>query len=232
MGYCPFRYMLLNLQQARCGDSVPTCEELECRVRLGAHDLDPAEEGERDSVLRLGERLDVPAVPGLGVPELSAGEGQHVEVRGAQLPVQLLQRPVVLLRLLAVTRHVYNQGRLQRGGGTRVRSHTHTWRRNSRRNSCSAGEEKFAQMFPQPDTTHDQMMMMMMKMWTYFSSVLLQRHRPPLRVFDLERIKVSGSSGLHLGLQEEQAPHTHRHAQQHRQLLLGFGVGGPGRVAP
>lgn len=87
---------------------VRTCEEAEGRLSLGAQYFDPAEEGEGDSVGGLGESLDVPAGPGLRVPELSAGKGQHVEVRGAQLPVQLLQVPVVDLRLLAVTRHVYN----------------------------------------------------------------------------------------------------------------------------
>lgn len=93
----------------------PTCEEPEGWLRLGAHDLDLAEEGEGDAVRGLGERLDVAAGAGLRVAELSAGEGQHVEVRGAQLPVQLLQSPVVRLRLLAVTRHVYNQRRLHGG---------------------------------------------------------------------------------------------------------------------
>lgn len=69
-------------------------------------------------------------------------------------------------------------------------------------------------------------------MWTYFSSVLLQRHRPALRVFDLEGVKVDGFPRLQqLCLQEEQAADTDRHAQQDPQLL-GFGVGGPGRVAP
>lgn len=93
---------------------LPTCEESEGRVSLRAHYFDPAEEGEGDAVGGLGEGLDVPAGPGLRVPELAAGEGQDVEVRGAQLPVELLQRPVVRLRLLAVTRHVYNQRRLFR----------------------------------------------------------------------------------------------------------------------
>lgn len=92
-----------------------TCEEPEGRLCLRAQDLDLAEERERDAVRGLGERLDVAAGPGgLRVPELSAGEGQHGEVRRAQLPVQLLQRPVVRLRVLAATRHVYNQRRLGR----------------------------------------------------------------------------------------------------------------------
>lgn len=69
-------------------------------------------------------------------------------------------------------------------------------------------------------------------MWTYFSSVLLQQHRPPLRVFHLERVKVDGLPRLEqLRLQEEEAADTHRHAQQHGQLL-GFRVGRPARVAP
>lgn len=85
-----------------------TCEEPEGRLRLGAHDFDPAEEGKGDAVGGLGESLGVPAAPCLRFPELTAGKGQDVEVRGAQLPVQLLQIPVVALRLLAVTRHVYN----------------------------------------------------------------------------------------------------------------------------
>lgn len=107
---------------------LPTCEEPEGWLSLGAHDLDPAEEGEGDAVSGLGERLDVAAGPGLRVAELSAGEGQHVEVRGAQLPVQLLQSPVVRLRLLAVTRHVYNQRRLHGGDQDRgiVRTLTKT----------------------------------------------------------------------------------------------------------
>lgn len=85
-----------------------TCEESEGRLSLGAHDLDPAEERESDAVGGLGESLAVPTGPGLRLPELAAGKGQDVEVRGAQLPVQLLQIAVVALRLLAVTRHVYN----------------------------------------------------------------------------------------------------------------------------
>lgn len=41
-------------------------------------------------------------------------------------------------------------------------------------------------------------------MWTYFSSVLLKRDRPPLRVFHLERIKIRRSSRLHqLRLEEK-----------------------------
>lgn len=100
-----------------------TCEEPEGWLGLGAHDLDPAEEGEGDAVGGLGERLDLPTAAVFRVPELAAGEGQDVEVRGSQFPVQLLQSPVVALRLLAVTRHVYNQRSLQRwiqadkGGG-------------------------------------------------------------------------------------------------------------------
>jgi len=90
----------------------PTCEELKSRFSLRSHYFDLAEEGERHAVGGLGERLDVPGGPRLGGSELSAGKGQHVEVRRAQLPVQLLQRAVVLLRLLALTRHVYNQRRL------------------------------------------------------------------------------------------------------------------------
>lgn len=123
----------------RCG--ALTCEESEGGVRLWAHYFDPAEEGECHPVRGLGESLDVPARPGLRVPELSAGEGQDVEVRGAQLPVQLLQRPVVQLRLLAVTRHVYNQRSLSRRGKDRsdypaviyTSKHTHThisWKKN------------------------------------------------------------------------------------------------------
>lgn len=91
---------------------MPTCEEPEGRLRLRAQDLDLAEEGEGDAVRGLGERLDVAAQAGLRVPELPAGEGQDVEVRRAQLPVELLQRLVVGLRVLAATRHVYNQRRL------------------------------------------------------------------------------------------------------------------------
>lgn len=108
-----------QLQQtdvAPCPPSLPTCEEFKGGLRLGADDSDLAEKGKGNSVGVLGEGLDVPAGPGLCVPVLGAGEGQHVEVRGAQLPVQLLQGPVVRLRLLAVTRHVYNQRRLNRGG--------------------------------------------------------------------------------------------------------------------
>lgn len=75
-------------------------------------------------------------------------------------------------------------------------------------------------------------MMMMMMMWTYFSSVLLQRHGPPLRVFDLEGVEVCRFSGLgQLCLQQEQAAHSHSHAQQHRQPL-SLRAGAPGRVAP
>lgn len=69
-------------------------------------------------------------------------------------------------------------------------------------------------------------------MWTYFSSVLLQEDRPPLRVFHLESVKVDGLPRLEqLRLQEEQTADADRHAQQHGQLP-GFGVGGPARVAP
>lgn len=94
---------------------LPTCEESEGRVCLWAHYSDLAEKGKGNTVGGLGESLDVPADPGLRVPELATGESQDVEVRGSQLPVELLQRPVVRLRLLAVTRHVYNQRRLNKG---------------------------------------------------------------------------------------------------------------------
>lgn len=68
--------------------------------------------------------------------------------------------------------------------------------------------------------------------WTYFPSVLLQEDRPPLRVFHLESVEVDGLPRLEqLRLQEEEAADADRHAQQHGQLL-GFGVGGPSRVAP
>lgn len=96
------------------GVFLPTCEEFEGWVSLWAHYFDPAEEVEGDPVGGLGESLDVPAGPGLCVPELTAREGQDVEVRSAQLAVELLQKHVVRLRLLAVTRHVYNQRRLRR----------------------------------------------------------------------------------------------------------------------
>lgn len=69
-------------------------------------------------------------------------------------------------------------------------------------------------------------------MWTYFSSVLLQRDGPPLCVPHVERVKVGRSPGLHqLRLQEEQAAHADRHAQQDPQPLRS-GAGGPDRVAP
>lgn len=69
-------------------------------------------------------------------------------------------------------------------------------------------------------------------MWTYFSSVLLQRNRPAFGVLHLEGIKVRRSPRLQqLRLKEEQAAHSHRHTQQDGQFL-GFGVGGPRRVAP
>lgn len=100
-----------------------TCEEPEGRLSLGAQDFDPAEEGESDSKLGLGEGLDVPAGPRLRVSKLSTGEGQHVEVRGPQHPVHVLQGPVVLLSVLAVTRHVYNQRRLSREGGKTMLHH-------------------------------------------------------------------------------------------------------------
>lgn len=86
----------------------PTCEESEGRISLRAQYFDPAEEGEGDAVSGLGESLDVPAGPGLRVPELTARKGQDVEVRGAQFAMHLLQGSVVRLRLLVVTRHVYN----------------------------------------------------------------------------------------------------------------------------
>lgn len=207
-----------------------TCEEPEGRVRLWAHYFDPAEEGESDAVGGLGESLDVPTGPGLCVPELAAGEGQDVEVRGAQLPVQSLQRPVVRLRLLAVTRHVYNQRRLCRGGKT-------GWNYALRKtlkillmhwNPHSADTGQSAKNLQQFLVKVKRLVMM----WTYFSSVPLQRNHPPLRVFDLERIKVRRFSRLQqLRLQQEQTAHTDCHAQQDRQLLR-FWVGGPGRVAP
>lgn len=51
-------------------------------------------------------------------------------------------------------------------------------------------------------------------MWTYFPSVLLQRHRPPLRVFHLKRVKISWFPRLHkLSLQEKQTPDPYCHAQ-------------------
>lgn len=93
---------------------LPTCEEFEGRLSLCAHYFDLAEEREGDAVGVLGESLDVPAESSLRVPELSAGEGQDVEVGRSQIPVQVLQGHVAALRVLAVTRHVYNQRYLRR----------------------------------------------------------------------------------------------------------------------
>lgn len=90
----------------------PTCEEFEGGFRFRTKSFDLAEEREGEAVGVPGERLDVPTQAQFCLPELAAREGQDVEVRGAQLPVELLQEPEVRLRVLAVTRHVYNQRRL------------------------------------------------------------------------------------------------------------------------
>lgn len=205
-----------------------TCEEPESWLGLGAQDLDPAEEGEGDAVGGLGEPLDVPTAHGLRVPELGAGEGQDVEVRRSQLPVELLQGSVVALRLLAVTRHVYNQRRLHRSG------------QGGRKTLRTPSYETLKHWQPSNTTffiiiissTSNFINFDAFPLWTYFSSVLLQEERPPLRVLHLEGVKVDGLPRLEqLRLQEEQAAHADCHAEQHGQLL-GFGVGGPGRVAP
>ncbi|PWA15740.1 hypothetical protein CCH79_00009042 [Gambusia affinis] len=96
-------------------------KEPEGRLSLRAQDFDLTEEGERHAIGGLGEGLDVAAQPGLRVPELAAGEGQDVEVRRTQLPVQLLQRLVARLRVLAVTRHV----RLQEEQTSHTYCHAH-----------------------------------------------------------------------------------------------------------
>ena len=106
----PVATMIEEQEHAR-----PTCEESKRRLGLRPHDFDLSEEGERGSVRGPGERLHVPGVPRLADPELGAGEGQHGEVRRAQLPVHLLQGAVLLVLSLLATRsrHVDNQRRLQ-----------------------------------------------------------------------------------------------------------------------
>lgn len=70
-----------------------------------------------------------------------------------------------------------------------------SWNKNPQ--SSDSGWQKSAQIyFSEPKQ--------LVMMWTHFPSVLLQRHRPALRVFHLEGVKVGRFSGLRqLRLQEE-----------------------------
>lgn len=90
------------------GGGILTDKKPECRLRLGSQDLNLVEDGEGDAIGASRKGHDLLGGAGLGLPELVAGEGQHAEVEGAELPVQRLQRQVVAVGELAVAGHVGN----------------------------------------------------------------------------------------------------------------------------
>ena len=101
---------------------VLTNEKPEGRLRPGSQNLNLVEDGEGDSVVAPHKRGHFLAGPGLRLPELVAGKGQHAEVEGPELPVQLLQRPVVFACELAVAGHVGHQRDLPEKEKTRPES--------------------------------------------------------------------------------------------------------------
>lgn len=72
-----------------------------------------AEQGEGDSVDPAHEAVDLLVAAGLLLAELVAGEGEHVEVGGAEVALQLLQLFVVLVRVAALAGDVHHQGHLE-----------------------------------------------------------------------------------------------------------------------
>ena len=74
-----------------------TSQVLEGRVGTSAGDCNLAKHGERDTVCAAGKALDLLVAVGLLLAKLVAGEGKHIEVVGPQVPLQLLQGPIVLV---------------------------------------------------------------------------------------------------------------------------------------
>lgn len=89
-----------------------TGQVLEGGMGTSASHCDLAKHGERDAVGAAGKTLDLLVAVGLLLAELVAGEGKHVEVVGPQVPLKLLQGPVVLLCEATLAGHVHHQGHL------------------------------------------------------------------------------------------------------------------------
>ena len=77
-----------------------------------ASHCDLAKHGERDTVGAAGKILDLLVAVGLLLAKLVAGEGEHIEVVRPQVPLQLLQGPVVLVCEATLAGHVHHQGHL------------------------------------------------------------------------------------------------------------------------
>lgn len=87
-----------------------------------ADDCNLAKHGERDTVGVAGEALNLLIAVRLLLAKLVAGEGKYIEVVGPQVPLELLQGPVVLVCEAALTSHVHHQGNL--GGENKTQTHT------------------------------------------------------------------------------------------------------------
>lgn len=74
---------------------------------------DFTEEREGDAVDSSDEAVDVLVAAGLLLAKLVAGEGQHVEVKRAEVALQLLQIFVVLLGEATLAGHVHHQRHLE-----------------------------------------------------------------------------------------------------------------------
>lgn len=81
---------------------------------VGSHsdDGDFAEQREGYSINSPHEAVDLLVAARLLLAELVAGEGENVEVKRAEVPLQLLQVSVVLIGEAALAGNVHHQGNL------------------------------------------------------------------------------------------------------------------------
>lgn len=82
-------------------------------VSSGADHCNLTEQREGGSVDSAHEAVDLLVAAGLLLPKLVAGEGQHVEVVRPEVPLQLLQVPVVFFGEATFTGDVHHQGHLK-----------------------------------------------------------------------------------------------------------------------
>ncbi len=82
-------------------------------VGSSSDNSDFTEQREGDSVDSAHKTVDLLITAGLLLPKLVAGEGQHIEVIRAKVPLELLQVFVVFLSEATFTGYIHHQGHLK-----------------------------------------------------------------------------------------------------------------------
>lgn len=106
-----------------------TGQVFEGRVGTSANDCNLAEHGERDTVGTAGKVLNLPVGVWFLLAKLVAREGEHVEMVGTQVPLQLLQGSVVFVCEATFASYVHHQRNLRGRNKTEEGSEPYTIQR-------------------------------------------------------------------------------------------------------